>query len=326
MSSVAPGPLVQITRTFGWSMMALLAAFLLNNYLVMAMGWPGITAFTGDGEGSAMAWASIGVYAVALAAAVVWSATTKGTPLRTDSERISKFNAYLVRSAFWGVMLVGVADATISFVRVEGMLAGLVGEELATQLGRPNFRGPNIHVPLLFAGLAIGAITRGLGFAWLALLIVMAELTIVFTRFVFSYEQAFMGDLVRFWYAALFLFASAHTLLSETHVRVDVFYAGFSNTLKGLVNALGTLLLGMTMCWVILIVGLGSKTAIINSPMVNFEVSQSGFGMYTKYLMAGFLAVFAITMLVEFVGYLMAAVANYRGDPGAQEPDSPPAH
>lgn len=36
-----------------------------------------------------------------------------------------------------------------------------------------------------------------------------------------------MADLVRFWYAALFLFASAYTLLEEGHVRVDVFYAGF---------------------------------------------------------------------------------------------------
>ena len=31
-----------------------------------------------------------------------------------------------------------------------------------------------------------------------------------------------MGDLVRFWYAALF-FASAYTLKEDGHVRVDVF-------------------------------------------------------------------------------------------------------
>ena len=53
--------------------------------------------------------------------------------------------------------------------------------------------------------------SKGLGFIWLALLVVVAEFLIVITRFVFSYEQAFMGDLVRFWYAALFLFASANT-------------------------------------------------------------------------------------------------------------------
>ena len=54
--------------------------------------------------------------------------------------------------------------------------------------------------------------------------------------------------------------------------------------------------------------------------MLNFEVLQSGFGMYTKYLMAGFLGVFAITMLVEFVAFMMNSVADYRGDPGGPEP------
>ena len=40
-----------------------------------------------------------------------------------------------------------------------------------------------------------------------------------------------MGDLVRYWYAALFLFASAYTLYQNGHVRVDVFYASMSTKL-----------------------------------------------------------------------------------------------
>ena len=50
-------------------------------------------------------------------------------------------------------------------------------------------------------------------------MVVLAEFAIVVSRFVFSYEQAYMGDLVRFWYAALFLFASAYALSHEGHVR-----------------------------------------------------------------------------------------------------------
>ena len=73
---------------------------------------------------------------------------------------------------------------------------------------------------------------KGIDFIWLASLIVFGELLIVITRFIFSYEQAFMGDLVRFWYASLFLFASAYTLIHDGHVRVDVIYAGFSEKAK----------------------------------------------------------------------------------------------
>ena len=36
-----------------------------------------------------------------------------------------------------------------------------------------------------------------------------------------------MGDLVRYWYAGLFLFASAYTLFEDGHVRVDVFYTNY---------------------------------------------------------------------------------------------------
>ena len=38
-----------------------------------------------------------------------------------------------------------------------------------------------------------------------------------------------MGDLVRYWYAGLFLFASAYTLYEEGHVRVDILYQGLKN-------------------------------------------------------------------------------------------------
>jgi lipopolysaccharide export LptBFGC system permease protein LptF len=48
--------------------------------------------------------------------------------------------------------------------------------------------------------------------------------------------------------------------------------------------------------------------------------------MYVKYMMAGFLAVFAISMMIQFVAYLMDAIADYRGEPGKRIPDAPGAH
>ncbi|MBT6137393.1 MAG: permease, partial [Rhodospirillaceae bacterium] len=79
------------------------------------------------------------------------------------------------------------------------------------------------------------------------------------------------------------------------------------------------LLLGLTLCWVILVIGMGQKASIINAPLMNFEVSQSGFGMYVKYMMAGFLAVFAITMMIQFASYILESIADYRDEPGRRE-------
>ena len=234
--------------------------------------------------------------------------------------------AYVIRASFWAVFLIGLADMVVSFLRVEGLLPALFGDKLAIDLGRSSFRGVYVHFPMLGLGLVIAWFHRGLGFPWLALLVVAAELLIVLTRFIFSYEQAFMADLVRFWYASLFLFASAYTLLEEGHVRVDVLYSAFTDRTKGLVNAIGSVLLGISLCVVILFYGMSGKASIINGPLLLFETTQTGFGMYVKYWMAGFLGIFAISMLLQFAGYFLEGIADYRGEAGKREIASQAAH
>lgn len=315
--AVAGGASVVTTRLFGWLNVAILAAFLINNVLTNGAGWPGPALLT-DAT-SVSAWLQLAIYLAAAAGAAWFVLTTPHTALRTDSDRLVAINNYIIRAAFWMVVLVGIADLIISFMRVEGLLEVVVGDDLASDLGRSQFRGPYVHVPLIVLSIVIAAFTRTLGFVWLALLIVVAELLIVFARFIYSYEQAFMADLVRFWYGALFLFASAYTLVEEGHVRVDVFYAGFKTSTQGMVNALGTLTMGIVLCWTILIIGMADRASVINSPVFNFEVTQAGFGLYVKYLMAAFLGIFAISMLIQFCGYLMSAVADWRGDPGHVE-------
>lgn len=307
-----------LARCLGWSLLAVLAVFLLNNCLNFGPGWPGAGPVFGSDSATLLSWVQLGFYAAGIAVALAYVLRSPATPLRADAVRIAGVNNYIIRGAFWAILFVGLADMVVSFLRVEDLLEPVVGEELTKMLGRPRTRGPYLHLPLIALGFVVATFTRTLGFTWLALLVVVAELQIVLARFIFSYEQAFMGDLVRFWYAALFLLASAYTLWEEGHVRVDVLYAGMTSKTKGLVNALGTPLLGVTFCWSILLVGMGGKSAIINSPLLNFEVSQSGFGMYVKYLMAGFLGLFAISMMIQFVSYFLDAVADYRGDPGGR--------
>lgn len=306
-------------------MLAIMLVYVINNFLTFGAGFPGANKVFHEGA-SALSWLQALSYFVVAAATVFWLNKRNQKTLREDSLVISNINTILIRCAFWVVLIVGITDMTISFLRVEGFLSSVVGDNLASQLGKSQFRGIYVHVPLMLLGIALGFVTRTLGFTWLTILIVGAELLIVITRFIFSYEQAFMADLVRFWYGALFLFASAYTLLEEGHVRVDVFYAGFKSKTKGMINAVGTIFLGLTLCWTILIVGMGGKSSVINSPVFNFEVTQSGFGMYVKYMMAGFLAVFAISMMIQFVAYLLDAVADYRDDPDKITPAAPGAH
>ena len=81
-------------------------------------------------------------------------------------------------------------------------------------------------------------------------------------------------------------------------------------------------MLGMTLCWTILLLGMWTPASIIVGPILVFEVTQAGFGMYVKYFMAGFLAVFAVSMMIQFVSSLFDAVADIRGDAGHEDHDA----
>ena len=300
-------------------MLAVLAGFAINNVLVVGWDTPSLRDIL-CGNAGAAAGTTIGVYAGCLALAAAYVLRTPTRALRWDAARIHAFNSYIIRACFWIVLLCGVVDSVIALMRVESLFDGLVSEDLARDLGRVQFVGPYIHIPLMIVGLIIALFTRTLGFHWMALMIVVAELAIVISRFGFSYEQALMGDLVRYWYAALFLFASAFTLFEDGHVRVDVLYAGFGHTRRGFINAWGSIFLGMSTTWAILYIGFNGKQSIINSPVVNLEVTQSGTtGMFIKYQMAAFLGIFAMTMLIQFVSYFFESVADWRNEPGRRE-------
>jgi len=285
-------------------------AFLANAILIFGFEWPGaLVLFEGDQAGRIFkSLFQVGIYLLVLATAVVVAIKSSGNGFQVTADTLSSLAAYLIRVAFWAVVLIGFVDTVIAFLRVENFLT-LISANADNALGRARFRGLWVHYPLLFAAFFIAWRIRKQSFFWLGLLIVLAEFSIVITRFVFSYEQAFMGDLVRFWYAALFLFASAHTLLHEGHVRVDILYSGLSDYRKALVNFWGSLILGIPLCALILLIGLSDKTASISSALINFEISQSAYGLYTKYLMAGFLVVFATTMIIQFCSYCLSSFA-----------------
>ena len=230
--------------------------------------------------------------------------------LRDDADLLDWISAYIIRAAFWAVLIVGLTDAVLSFLRVEGFHKVLFGENAGAAIALPSARGLYVHIPLMILAALIALRDKSVSLVWLALLVVVAEFLIVIARFIYGYEQTFMGDLVRFWYAALFLFASAYTLKEDGHVRVDVFYAGLKRKTKSTLNIIGIVFFGLPLCWLILARGMWGKSSLINSPMLNFETSMSGFGMYVKYLMAAFLIIFALSMIFQFTAYLLNSMAE----------------
>ncbi len=305
-------------RYLGWLTVSLLAAFLVNNFLNIYMDFNGVVSLISKLSYTGVISTLIYVVFIALG---IWQVNrTMNENYRMQAKKLHDFNVYFLRACFFAVLFVGCIDFSLALLRSLDILVYLVGENTNRALGLGNIVGPYLHVPLIVAGFIVAYFTRTLGWTWLALLIVFAELIIVISRYLFSYEQSFMADLVRYWYAALFLFASAYTLYDEGHVRVDVIYAGFSDKAKAYVNAWGSYLLGVLTCMIIVTIGFNGKTSIINSPLLVFEITNQGInGMFIKYQMAMFLGIFGATMLVQFIVQYFESIADINEEPGKRD-------
>jgi len=311
-----------LIRIFSYSILATTFVFLFNNVLTVWFDWPGVkNLFSHYGlfgfkklskplSDSVLIFAFLQLffYLISIFLAIFYVNRSIKQTLTADSKILDKFTAYIIRSSFWAVLIVGLADLLISFLVVEKLVEPLFGEYLKIKLVVPAFRITFVHFPLILISFVVGYFTRSVGFIWLAVLVVGSEFFIVLSRFIFEYEQAFQGDLVRFWYSALYLFASAYALIHEGHVRVDVLYTGFSERKKAWTNSIGSLILGIPLCLIVLFLGMGGKASIINGPVISFEITQQGSnGLYLLYLMAIYLAVFAVSMLIQFTSYFMSS-------------------
>ena len=295
---------LNFAKIFSIAIVLFVFSFLINNYLTFGGNWPGALSINKNINIFSSIQISLYFFALLFPIFLVYF-YKKDISLTTIADFFDNTNSYIIRFAFWAVFIIGIVDAVISLLIIEGFIEHFFGKSWNVKLSNNSFRAPYVHFPLLFFALILGYFFKSLNFFWLAFLVVLAEFQIVLLRFVFSYEQTLMSDLVRFWYGGLFLFASYYTLIKDGHVRVDVLYTNFTEKNKAKVNLFGSLLLGIPLCLTIFLKGMACKQCVLNQPIMNFETSQSTQGMNIKYLMAGFLIIFALTMLIQFVVYFL---------------------
>ena len=194
-----------VLRVFSYSILAMTFVFLINNVLTVWFDWPGVkNLFSHYGlfgfkklskplSDSVLNFAFLQLffYLISVLLSIFYVNRSIKQTLTTDSEILSKITAYIIRSSFWAVLIVGIADLIISFLVVEKLVEPLFGEYLKIKLVVPAFRITFVHFPLILLSFVVGYFTRSVGFIWLAVLVVASEFFIVLSRFIFEYEQAF---------------------------------------------------------------------------------------------------------------------------------------
>ena len=141
-------------KLLGWLSVACLFAFLTNNYLALYAGLGGVS--------------SVIIYILFAIGAFYKSHTTRHITLRQSGYEIHSLNLYIIRSLFFAVLFVGLADMLVALLRVEQILPLFFSDENVANLTRPSFVGTFIHFPLILIGFVVGNFSKTLGFTWLA--------------------------------------------------------------------------------------------------------------------------------------------------------------
>ena len=132
-------------------------------------------------------------------------------------------------------------DALLTTALVAGALAAtppiLFSVYLATRL-----RGIVSVLQGLVRGIDTTMDLIGRAVMWLSLAMVVLQVAIVLLRYVFGEGRVFLQEAMLYMNGALFLAASAYTLLHDGHVRVDIVYRSASPRTKAIIDIAGAYL------------------------------------------------------------------------------------
>ena len=144
----------------------------------------------------------------------------------------------------------------------------------------------------------------GKKFSWLLLFMVLITCVIVVLRYVFSIGFIWMQELVRYFYAAVFLTCAAYTMVDDEHVRVDIIYSTLSNKKKALITLLGNLFFLLPFCITIFYY---SFYYVMNS-WTQLEGSLEERGLHAVFILKSFIWLFAIMLFFQAISGIISSI------------------
>ena len=151
--------------------------------------------------------------------------------------------------------------------------------------------------------------------AWLCLLVVLVQFTVVVMRYVLGLGSIWLTETIIYGHATLFMLASAWTLREGGHVRVDVFYADAGPRRRALVDLCGALLLLLPFMLVLLWFAL----PYVARSWSIMETSRETSGLPVVYLLKTLIPAFAVLMALQGVAQAIRALNVLRTPPLARQ-------
>ena len=162
----------------------------------------------------------------------------------------------------------------------------------------------------------------GRAIAWLTLIMVLIQFTVVVMRYVFGLSSIYMQESIVYMHAIVFLTAAGYTLLHEGHVRVDIFYGGASMRQKAWTNLIGVLLL----LWPMAVTTLLASWGYVLSSWGVFEGSPEGSGIPGIFFLKTFIWVFAIVLILQGLSLALHSLGVLLGIETTPSPEAEEEH
>ncbi|SDW21142.1 TRAP transporter small permease subunit [Thiocapsa roseopersicina] len=156
---------------------------------------------------------------------------------------------------------------------------------------------PGGRARLLSLADRIDAVVRQIGewATWLSLAMVLVTFAVVLLRYAFDIGSIALQESVTYMHAVLFMLGIAYTLGRNGHVRVDILYERFSRRARARVDLVGTLLLLIPVC--VLIIWLG--WAYVAESWRVQEASREAGGIPAVYLLKTLILIMPILLLAQ---------------------------
>jgi TRAP-type mannitol/chloroaromatic compound transport system permease small subunit len=161
----------------------------------------------------------------------------------------------------------------------------------------------------------------GRAVSWLGLAMVLTTAAVVVLRKFFDVGFIWMQESVIWMHAAVFMLAAGYTLALDEHVRVDIFYRGMSPPRRLLVDTLGTLLLLVPTCVLILVYG----WHYVAVSWTIGESSPEAGGLPGLFLLKSLIILTPALLLLESLAFVVLRWARVDNRPDGTATDGPGA-
>ena len=159
----------------------------------------------------------------------------------------------------------------------------------------------------------IDAFTHHLGrtLAWLCLGMALLTTFVVVLRYGVNIGSIMAQEAVTYMHGCVFMLGAAYALKTGAHVRVDIFYRGFSERKRAWVNALGGIVFLLPLC--VFITGM-SWNYVSESWLIRESSPEPG-GIPAVFLLKTLLPAMAINLMLQGIAEtLRSALVLIEGD------------